>query len=144
VRAAGLEPFLHTHEPGDAWPTLGEMIDRGERLVVFAEAEGPPPRWYGNAFDSMRETPYLFLEPDDFSCEANRGGEDASLFLMNHWVTRTAPDRVDSVRVNTFDALVERSRECAEVRGELPNFLAVNFYDIGELMRAVDTLNGVN
>jgi hypothetical protein len=144
VRAAGLEPFLHTHEPGDAWPTLGEMIDRGERLVVFAEAEGPPPRWYGNAFDSMRETPYLFLEPDDFSCEANRGGEDASLFLMNHWVTRTAPDRVDSVRVNTFDALVERSRECAEVRGDLPNFLAVNFYDIGELMRAVDTLNGVN
>ncbi len=143
VRAAGLEPFLHTHEPGEAWPSLGEMIEAGERLVVFAEAEAPPPAWYGNAFDSMRETPYLFLEPADFSCEANRGDEDASLFLLNHWVTRTAPDRVDSVRVNTFDALVERSRECAELRGDLPNFLAVNFYDIGELMRAVDTLNGV-
>ena len=111
VREAGLEPFLHTHAPGDAWPTLGELIDRGERLVVFAEAEGPPPGWYGNAFDSMRETPYLFLEPEDFSCEANRGEEDASLFLMNHWVTRTAPDRLDSVRVNTLDALVDRSRD---------------------------------
>ena len=41
--AAGLDPYLHEHEPGIRWATLGELIDRGERLVVFAENEGPHP-----------------------------------------------------------------------------------------------------
>ena len=40
-------------EPGDR---------SGERLVVFAENEGPPPDWYANAFESMQETPFLILE----------------------------------------------------------------------------------
>ncbi len=40
---AGLDPFLHEHTLGTPWASLGELIDRGERLVVFAEAEGPHP-----------------------------------------------------------------------------------------------------
>ena len=43
--AADLHADCDTHpqDPDAAWPTLGELIDRGERLVVFAEEEGPPP-----------------------------------------------------------------------------------------------------
>src|SRR5690606_5421396 len=50
---AGLEPYLHAHELGDPWPTLGELIDDGERLVVFAEESGGPPDWYLSAFAHM-------------------------------------------------------------------------------------------
>lgn len=141
--AAGLEPFLFTHDPDESWPTLREMIDAGERLVVFAEEEGPPPAWYANAFESMQETPFLALTPEALSCRPNRGDPEATLFLMNHWVQRVAPDRADSVTINQREFIVERARECEAERGLLPNFVAVNFYSLGDVMGAVDELNGV-
>jgi len=140
---AGLTRFVHTQHPGAPWPTLGEMIDRGERLVVFAENEDPPPPWYANAFVAMQETPFLFLSPGQFSCATNRGDPRAPLFLMNHWIQRIAPDRTDAVRVNRLDVLVDRARQCQQERGLRPNFLAVNFYDIGDVVRAADVLNRV-
>lgn len=140
---AGLLPFVRTHDPGSSWPTLGTLIDRNERLVVFAENAGPPPAWYANAFEAMQETPFLFLSPDEFSCSPNRGVADATLFQMNHWVQRIAPDRVDSARVNQLDVLVDRARQCAQERGQLPNYLAVNFYNIGDVVEAANVLNDV-
>jgi hypothetical protein len=38
---------------------------------------------------------------------------------------------------------VERARRCAAERGTLPNFIAVSFYSIGDVLGAVDQLNGV-
>ena len=119
------------------------MIRQGQRLVVFAEEAGPPPAWYANAFEAMQETPFLFLTPEAFSCVENRGDPNAPLFLMNHWVQRIAPDRADSVRVNRLDVLVDRARQCERERGLKPNYLAVNFYDIGDVVQAADVLNGV-
>jgi hypothetical protein len=142
--AAGLTPFVYHHRSQRGWPTLGEMIDDGERLVVFAENDGPPPDWYANAFEQMQETPFLFLSPGAFSCAENRGDPDAPLFLMNHWVQRIAPDRADSARVNRLDVLVDRARECERERGLRPNYLAVNFYDIGDVVEAADILNGLD
>ncbi len=143
LAAAKLDPFLYEPGADASWPTLGDMVDDGTRLVVFAEEEGPPPGWYLHAWDWMQETPYLATSPEALSCRPNRGDPDATLFLLNHWVQRTAPDRVDATVVNARDFLVARARECAEQRGQVPNFLAVNFYGIGDLMGAVDELNGL-
>ena len=143
--AAGLDPYLHEHEPGIRWATLGELIDRGERLVVFAENEGPPPSWYHRAFEHMQDTAYRFPQPEDFTCSVNRGDPDASLFLLNHWVSRqnAAPDRATAAGVNGHDVIVERARACQRERGLTPNYIAVDFYNLGDLIGAVDTLNGV-
>ena len=141
--AAGLDPYLFAHRPGRTWPTLGTLIDRDQRLVVFAEDSGPPPDWYNQAFANIQETPYLFRDPAEFSCARNRGPADATLFLINHWVQRIAPDRVDAVKVNQHDVIVDRARECERERGHMANYIAVNFSNIGDLVRAVDTLNGV-
>lgn len=140
---AGLLPYVHEHHADDPWPTLGSLIARDERLVVFAENEGPPPAWYANAFEAMQETPFLFLTPEAFSCEENRGRRDATLFQLNHWVQRIAPDRVDATVVNQLDVLVDRARRCAAERGLQANFLAVNFYNIGDVVRAAAVLNGL-
>ena len=141
--AAGLAGLVHPQRRVEPWPTLGELIDRDERLVVFAENEGPPPDWYANAFDAMQETPFLFLSPDALSCAENRGDATAPLFLMNHWIQRIAPDRTDAVRINALDVLVARARQCERERGLRPNYLAVNFYDIGDVVAAADVLNGL-
>ena len=88
---AGLDPYVHEHTLGTPWPSLGELMDRGERLVVFAEVEGPPPGWYHQALENIQETPYRFEGSADFTCTPNRGDPDASLFLLNHWVPSATP-----------------------------------------------------
>jgi hypothetical protein len=142
---AGLDDYVHDHELGAPWPTLGELIDRGERLVVFAEDEGPPPGWYHQAFEHMQDTPFDFPRPEDFSCARNRGDPVASLFLLNHWISRpnSAPDRATARQVNGHEVIVDRARACQQERGQAPNYVAVDFYSLGDLMGAVDTLNGV-
>jgi hypothetical protein len=144
MHAAGLDRYLYEHRRDHTWPTLGQMIDDGQRLVVFAEVAGPPPGWYANAFQEMQETGFTTPSPSAFSCAANRGPSDAPLFLMNHWVARGAPDRVNATIVNTKDFLVERARACARDRGLRPNFIAVDFSNIGDVVGAVDELNGVS
>lgn len=143
---AGLDPYRHEHELGTPWATLGELIHAGERLVVFAESDGPPPSWYNHAFEHMRDTPFQFPSLEDFTCDPNRGDPDATLFLLNHWVTRPnhAPDRATAVEANRHDVIVNRARGCERERGQMPNYIAVDFYGIGDLTGAVDTLNGVD
>ena len=36
-----------------------------------------------------------------------------------------------------------RAEECREERGQIPNFVAVNFVILGDLFAVVDELNGV-
>jgi hypothetical protein len=142
-RAADLERYAYRHDHADEWPTLGELVERGERLVVFAENSGPPPQWYAAAFEVIADTPFRFREPSEMSCAPNRGPDDAPLLMMNHWLTRSAPDRAAAAQVNTRDAIVERARRCEAERGKLPNFVAVDFFGIGDVRGAVDELNGL-
>ena len=42
----GLIPeHAYTHQQDAPWPTLRELIDSNQRLIVMAENEGPPPEW---------------------------------------------------------------------------------------------------
>jgi len=78
------------------------------------------------------------------SCKLNRGPATAPLLLVNHWVsTDPVPRPSDARRVNAYDPLLRRARECARLSRRTPNLLAVNFYREGDLFRVVDTLNGV-
>jgi hypothetical protein len=45
--------------------------------------------------------------------------------------------------VNRYDFLLARARRLQKARGRLPNFIAVDFYATGDLMKVVQTLNGV-
>ncbi|HUP73827.1 MAG TPA: hypothetical protein VM282_12370 [Acidimicrobiales bacterium] len=139
--SADLLRYVHTHDPTRPWRTLGDLIDGDERLVVFAEADGGDPAWYHAAFEHIQETPFLFRLPEAFSCDPNRGDPAAGLFLMNHWVQRIAPDRADAALVNQRQFVVGRARECARTRGRTPNFIAVNFSNIGDIVGAVEELN---
>jgi hypothetical protein len=92
----------------------------------------------------MQETPYTFHNPDEFSCSENRGMKSASLFLINHWIqTAPAPLPSNAEKVNAYDVLLARARQCQNERHMLPNLIAVDFYRTGDLFKVVETLNGV-
>ncbi|MEE4495654.1 hypothetical protein [Streptomyces sp. BE230] len=142
-RQAGLDDLLHTPDPDPdkAWPTLGEMVDSGRRLVVFAEeADGPAP-WYRNFYRYGMETPFAFRSPAEMSCVPHRGGTGKRLFLLNHFITVAGGSRLDAGKVNARDWVLDRAHRCERERGSPVNFVAVDYTTIGDVRGAVAALN---
>lgn len=140
---AGLLPSVYTPMPGQPWPTLRQMIESGKRLVVLMENHGGGAAypWLIDGFQVVQDTPFLFRDASQFSCAANRGAQHAPLFLLNHWITNKAREVSNAALVNARDVLEPRVGQCREERGLLPNFVAVDFYDQGDLFGVVDDLN---
>lgn len=143
-QAVGLESLLFT-KTDRTWPTLGEMIDAGTRVVVTAENGSPPPAWFHHAWDLVWDTPYTFHAVDEFTCDANRGSPGSGLLLVNHWLSTDAdlPDADAAAVANAQSLLQGRAQACAEQWQHPVNLLAVDFYDTGDLFAVVDALNGV-
>ncbi len=140
---AGLAPIVH--DPSSGFPTLRDMILTGKRLVVMTEdgEGGAQAPWLDNMFALTQDTPYTFPKKADLSCEANRGGPDAPLFLVNHWLSGFSNLVSAAKQINPEDVLGPRVEQCQEERGMLPNFVGVNYYSIGDLLPVVNELNGV-
>jgi hypothetical protein len=145
LTAAGLSERTYTHATGATWPTLGSMIDANTRLFVTAEVGGPPPPWFHHVWDLTWDTPYTFHGVDEFNCDLNRGSNDNDLFLVNHWLSTVidTPSEADAGVANTYDVLYGRAKECQRVAAQVPNFVAVDFYDVGDLFKVVRALNGL-
>jgi len=145
IEQSGLIDFVYAHQLGEPWPTLGELIRADTRLVVFQEklpqeAEFP---WLMNIWDHAWETPFSFETVQDLTCTPNRGNSANPLFLLNHFLTATLGGRPEFAEMINYNPLfIDRARQCEDEGNALPNFVAVDFYDIGDLFDVVDTLNG--
>jgi hypothetical protein len=140
----GLDGLVYRGPARAPWPTLREMIDARQRVVVLTESGRPGVPWIHPAFEVMQETPYRFKQTADMSCAPNRGGTSGSLFLINNWIDTTpAPKPSNADLVNAYDALLARARQCEASRGRRPTVIAVDFYRVGALLRVVRTLNGL-
>ena len=142
VESAGLSDYVYTMTKGAPFPTLGEMIRSGRRLVVMLETGDGRPRypWLVNGFEFVQETPYSFRTEESFNCDPNRGRPDAPLLQINHWLAGFTDLVSNAEQVNTADVLGARAEQCRKERGLQPTFVAVN-YDIGDLIAVVNQLN---
>jgi hypothetical protein len=143
---AGLTRYAYAHSRDDVWPTMRELIASDKRMLVMAEGDvknGPP--WYHTGFDLTQETPYVFHSLDELdspaACRRNRGSDNNPLFQINHWIERVNPSPSLAAKVNAFELMIRRARRCRDERSLLPNILAVDFYDEGELLEVVNVLN---
>jgi hypothetical protein len=141
---SGLEEMVYRGPVTGPWPTLGDMVARNERVVVYAENNTDNVPWYHLMGGNIQETPYGFHSPAEFSNRPNRGGRNGSLLLMNHWI-ETAPSSLPSNAqvVNAYDVLLQRARACRRERRMVPNLIAVDFYRTGDLFRVARTMNGI-
>src|SRR5680860_1131886 len=125
VRDADLEPMVFAPRAGAPMPTLGEMVESGRRLVLLAENHAGAAPWYQLAYGWLvEETPYTFGQAAQLTtparlpatCEPNRGPAQAPLFLVNHWVsTDPIPLPADATKVNAYEPLLRRARECRRI-----------------------------
>ena len=150
---AGLLDLVY-RGPLGPFPTLRQMVDGNQRLVVMAENDaGTGIPWYRLAYaHALQETPFRFTraaqltDPAELatSCRPNRGPSSAPLFLVNNWVDTTPVPRPSlAAIVNDRGALLRRVQECRRLRQRLPNLVAVDFYGRGDVLGVVDTLNGI-
>ena len=130
------------------------MISSGGRVLFLAENHAGGAPWYHLAYRQiLQETPFAFSKPAQLtdpseqprSCRPGRGARaGAPLLLVNNWIsTAPLPVIANAEKVNAKASLLRRLRTCERVRTHLPNLVAVDFFRSGDLLGAVDALNGV-
>jgi hypothetical protein len=149
---AGLLDLVY-RGPLGPFPTLRQMIDSGQRLVVMAENDAGNVPWYHLAYaHALQETPFTFKTAAALtdesqlpaSCRDNRGPASAPLFLVNNWVDTTPVPRASLADVvNQRAVLLRRAQTCQRLRHRLPNLVAVDFYRRGDVLGVVRALNGL-
>jgi hypothetical protein len=150
LEEADLARFLHPQPREATWPTLGALVDRGERLVVFvSDAAGAPAPLLPLA-DWAFATRADFHTPQEVTCAPARGDASRPVLLVLHVLT-TAEDGGASghastelaAQINFYPFLINRLRACELQHGRLPGFVAVDFYDQSDVLRATQELNGL-
>ena len=141
-KQSGLADFVYRGPAKPPWPTLREMVETDQRVLVMAEHDAAGVPWYHPAFEVMQETPYEFHDVSEFSNRPNRGGTSGSLMLMNHWIESVpSPKPSDAAVANSREVLMKRLRAFRSERGRWPNLVAVDFYGVGDLLPVVHELN---
>ena len=141
--AADLKKYTYQNDGGE-WPTLGQMIDAGTRLVVFQDVSVYPSYpWQMYVWDYAFETNYAAVTPEDFSCNVNRGNPNHDLFIFNNFLTSIFGSPASAEQVNSNPFLVTRINECEAVRAAMANFVTVDFISIGDTIITVDELNAL-
>jgi hypothetical protein len=141
---AGLLDYVYTHPQGLPFPTLRQMVETNRRLVVFTDRGGGGEHpWLHPLWDYCVETPWKAKRPEELTSQKNRGETGNALFILNHFLTRpTASPRL-AQQVNHNPFFGERVNRFLRETGRLPNFVVVDYYDIGDLFEVVDTVNEI-
>lgn len=139
---AGLDRYVATLARDEPLPTLGELVGSNQRLVVFAEqdADGSVP-WYLDGFSFIQDTPLGATNREQLSCARNRGTADSPLLMLNHWADVFPPSLEANGPFQQKRFILDRAHRCARRRGLPVNLIAVDHYDHGDLIAAVDELN---
>jgi len=144
---SGLTEHAFVHELNSPWPTLEQMIALERPLVVFWEqsADLNYP-WIHDFLTHSWTTNFAEENPEDMNCDPLRGDPKQSVYHMNNWLSGplglSDPTRGDEA--NNPDFLVDRAKECWQQHGKRPTFVAVDWWEDGDVVEAVQTINSMN
>jgi hypothetical protein len=143
-RESGLLPYLATLDRLEPLPTLRQLIDSNKRVIVFTErTPSGEYAWNMDGFAWVQDTPLRATRPGQLSCAFSRGESGSPLLMLNNWIDRFPPPLEASRAVLRRDFVLRRARLCRRRRGLVPNLIAADFYDQGDLVGAVRRLHGL-
>lgn len=143
---SGLKRFAHHQKKEVPWPTLGEMLTSGKRLVVFVHGKetlpykSHPELLY--IWDFCWDTEWDFQEADDLKncCKdiVPKRGEMAyalrnkepknTIFIVHHFVTDgPGGSKSSAKKVNRKAFLQARLERLQAHTGHIPNIIQVDF-----------------
>jgi len=139
--ASDLTRFLFSKQ--EEWPTLGEMVTSGKRLVVLADDENQGFTWWHDEHDETRMTGYSYQDEDEFNCDNDRGNGSASMLQIAHYITNPLSSEAQAQVVNQFGSMWQHAQMCIDQHGMNPNFILVDYADYGDAVLIAAVLNGV-
>lgn len=146
IDSSGLNTLTYTYT-GGTWPSLQTMVDNNQRLVLFVERDRQPRASYlMHAWSNIFDTEYTFQTTAEFNCTINRGGSgNKELYLINHWLSTGLglPDKSLATQANSRAIVSSRMQECSSTNSHFPNYLGVDFFEIGDALAVVDSINGI-
>jgi hypothetical protein len=140
----------------DKWPTLGEMIDTGKRVVVFMDfkADTSQVPFILPEFDFLWENEFSTTDPE-FPCKVDRISgplkPEEHMYMINHSLNEElfgiddiiVPNLFEAETTNSVESIVNNANTCAPLAGDRrPNFVLLDWVDEGEPFKAADILNG--
>ena len=159
------KPDMNEIRDQNYWPDVGDMVAKGQRVVVFMSNYGEPAQypWIIPAYapdgliamnfydayvpDQIRPAvPDWFFKSDRWPSQ----GPPNRLFMLNHQFCDQLVGRTESSRAYNIwtvgDLLVENTVRCAAITGCFPNFLNVDFYQgvCGAHSYLIDLANAIN
>ncbi|KAB8233632.1 uncharacterized protein BDW43DRAFT_310982 [Aspergillus alliaceus] len=152
--------FVPSSSPGvlpiESWPTLGDLISTGKRLVVFLDygADTKTVPYIMDEFAYFFETPFDVTDASFSNCKIDRppgAPADGRMYIVNHFLDVDilgvlVPDRIRAPKTNAVSgkgSIGAQSNLCRSLYKRLPNVVLVDFVDQGEVMKAQSSLNGV-
>jgi hypothetical protein len=139
--SSGLTRYAATLKRHAPLPTLGELITRDHRLLVFAEVKGGSPAWYMPAFSFIQDTPLGAARPSQLSCARYRGDQDSPMLLINHWIPPFPPSHALNTQIGRAPFLRARIRRCTRERDIPGAIVAVDFYQRTAMIKVARQLN---
>ncbi|THH30404.1 hypothetical protein EUX98_g3778 [Antrodiella citrinella] len=139
------------------WPTLGDLIDSGKRVIAFLDfgAETDSVPFILPEFEMIWEDPFSVTDPT-FPCSVNRiQGPLATtdhMYMINHSLDIDVfdtgiliSDPEDAPTTNGVTSIIANANGCAPLSaGRAPNFVLLDYVNIGEGLQAVNQLNGLS
>ncbi|RYP56271.1 hypothetical protein DL771_012058 [Monosporascus sp. 5C6A] len=135
------------------WPTLGEMIDAGTRLVIFMDygADTNKVPYILDQFRYYFETPFSPTKDNFYQCDIDRpagASADGRMIFANHnlnirlpLLDILVPAMDDAQDTNSVASITRQTDICESNHGRVPNVVMLDFVSEGEAIRAQNTLN---
>jgi len=146
---ANLSSYVYIQDSSaSVWPTLQTMINDNTRLVVFSDVDDAisGQEWYHYVWDYAVETNYSANSVNDFNCDFNRGDSLNDLFILNHFITTIfgVGDQNEAATINANPFFIDRANQCIQEKGKFPNFVTIDFFELGDGLEVVNELNQLN
>jgi hypothetical protein len=149
LETQGLDHLAQSQANNAAWPTLGQMVDSGHRLVVFSNAPNPSADWLLPRDVWIWETARDWTSLSSMKCSPVVGDRSRAFALIHHNLVEpfdagnSEPSPTLAASANAFAVVTTRLQSCESQFNRVPTFVAVDFAASGDVVGATQVMNGV-
>ncbi|KAI6092202.1 PLC-like phosphodiesterase [Hypoxylon rubiginosum] len=154
--STGLADYVFTPDTQltlSEWPTLGDMISSGNRVVVFMDYNMDISKvpYILDEFIYYFETPFSPTEDNFVQCNIDRpagASADGRMFLANHNLNiEVLPDvlipaPLQASDTNSVASITQQTDICKQNYGRYPNVVLLDFVSQGDTIAVQNQLNG--
>ena len=136
-----LENHLYERDSDlDSWPTLRELIQTANRVLLFGSPTENDPDWLLSKADWWYSNGWYYQEPADLDCELTEDKIMYGFYEVTHVLTNPLahPDLAESI--NHQPVIGNHVQRCIEEVGFV-NLLSVDFYSLGDGLKVVEAIN---